>query len=365
MRIVVTGYDMVTGLGDLRSTTAGLFAGRTALGPLRFHDKTGVTHGYQIPDEDPEPSLRASRWLTRCVAGAAAAGLPPDVRRVHVVVGTGLRELRAVERWAVDGAALDPADLHFGRAVRRALPTVEGVHTVANACSASGHALAVGADMLVTGEADAVVVAGADAMTDSMLAMIARISDDPTTALRPFDRDRTGVLLGEGAAAVVLRPDAPDARAHLLSTSLTCDAFHETGPHLPGIVNAMRDAHTRAGITAEDIDLVVAHGTGTALNDPTEAAALTQVLGDRPSVTALKGALGHTSGAAALMNLIVAIESMHAGRVPAVAGLINSIPEAAGLRLVRGEPEAGRFELAQVNAFGFGGVNAVSVVGLP
>ncbi|MGH3858834.1 beta-ketoacyl synthase N-terminal-like domain-containing protein [Actinokineospora sp.] len=368
MRVAITGYDLVSGLGELTSTWSGLIEGRTALAPLRFHDPAllGVSHGYQIPDDGPEPRLRPSGWLSRCVLGAVqAAGIDPEARRIQVVVGTGLRELRALERWAVDGSDLALSDLHFRRAVRSVLPNVSAVYTLANACSASGHALAVGADILAAGEADAVVVAGCDAMTDSMLAMIGRLADEPTTALRPFDSARQGVLLGEGAVAVVLQPESAGTRplTRLLSTGLTCDAFHETGPDRRGIVAAMRDAHARAGVTPADIGLVLAHGTGTALNDPTEASALTEVFGNQsPLVTGIKGAIGHTSGAAAAMSLVVAVEALRHGRVPAIAGLTDPIPEAAGLRLVHGEAAPCENGRAQINSFGFGGVNAVSVV---
>lgn len=369
MRVAITGYDLVSGLGELTSTWAGLLAGRTALAPLRFHDPAllGVSHGYQIADDEPEPHLRPSGWLSRCVLGAVeAAGIDPRARRIQVVVGTGLRELRALERWAVDGSDLALSDLHFRRAVRSVLPNASAVYTLANACSASGHALAVGADILAAGEADAVVVAGCDAMTDSMLAMIGRLADEPTTALRPFDSARTGVLLGEGAVAVVLEPESAATRplARLLSTGLTCDAYHETGPDRRGIVAAMRDAHARAGVTPADIGLVLAHGTGTALNDPTEASALAEVFHGvgSPLVTGIKGAIGHTSGAAAAMSLVVAVEALRLGRVPAIAGLTDPIPETEGLRLVQGAPAATENGRAQINSFGFGGVNAVSVV---
>ena len=367
--VLVTGAAMVSCLGDADATFAALLAGTSGVAPLPFVDtgKLNVGFGYPIADTCADRPYRASDWLADVVADAVArAGVDPDTQRVAVVVGTGLRELRSVELWHADGAPLSLPQLHFDRAVRGVLPSVTEVLTISNACSAGGYALAVGMDLLAADEADAVVVAGCDATTESMLAMIGRVGEDPVTEIRPFDTERTGVLLGEGAAAVVIEPatSGKSALATVRGVGLSCDAYHETAPDAAGIVAAMRDGHRRAGVSTSDIELVVAHGTGTALNDPTEAGALDEVFGrgSGPLVTAIKGATGHTSGSAALMSLLVAIRAMRAGVVPAVVGLAIPIEQATGLRLVTGEPVPTQARLAQVNAFGFGGVNAVTLV---
>ncbi|WP_404955505.1 beta-ketoacyl synthase N-terminal-like domain-containing protein [Streptomyces sp. 147326] len=365
---------MITCLGDLDATYQALLEGRSGVAPLRLGDpgKLAVAHGYEIPDEpgtaDPGTRL-AGRWLADCVAEALrAARVDPARRRVAVVVGSGLRELRGVEQWHADDARLRLEQLHFTSAVRAVVPAVTEVHTIANACAASGYALALGADILELGEADVVVAAGCDTMTESMLTVIGKVTDGTSDMVRPFDENRPGVLLGEGAAAVVLeRPeDAADGRptlGTLRGVGLTCDAYHETAPDRAGITAAMHQAHERAGVRAEDIGLVVAHGTSTGLNDPTEAAALLDVFGtDGPPVTAIKGAVGHTSGGAALMSVLIALTAMRAGTVPPVVGLRSPMPEADKLNLVHGAPLEAGPRLAQVNAFGFGGVNAVAIV---
>ncbi|UBI37599.1 MULTISPECIES: beta-ketoacyl-[acyl-carrier-protein] synthase family protein [Streptomyces] len=361
---------MVSCLGDLDSTYEALLAGRGGVSELRYGapDKLNVHYAYGIDEPDGEDGLRlAGRWLARCVAGALRdAGVDPARRRVAVIVGTGLRELRAVEQWHGDGAPMRAARLHFDEAVRSVAPDVTEVHTIANACAASGYALGLAADLLELGEADAVVAAGCDAMTESMLAIIGRVTEHPSDAVRPFDADRRGVLLGEGAVAVVLERPGDISRPPLgvlRGVGLKCDAFHETAPDRAGIVATIREAHERAGVDSGQVDLVLAHGTSTALNDPTEAAALLEVFGpDGPPVTAIKGAVGHTSGGAALMSLLVALEAIRTGQVPPVVGLSTPIPEAAELRLVHGGPLASRPRVAQINAFGFGGVNAVAIV---
>ncbi|MER5541062.1 beta-ketoacyl synthase N-terminal-like domain-containing protein [Streptomyces sp. NPDC002589] len=376
MPTLITGSSMVSCAGDLDSTYEALLAGRSGVARLDYGDpaKLNVHFAYGITDPaaDTAAGTRlAGHWLSRCIAEALReAGVDPAERRVAVVVGTGLRELRAVEQWHADGAELRLAQLHFDEVVRAVAPEVTEVHTVANACAASGYALALAADLLELGEADAVVAAGCDAMTESMLTVIGRVTETPSDMVRPFDADRRGVLLGEGAVAVVL--ERSDTRAGsggrpvlgvLRGVGLGCDAYHETAPDRAGIVATMLDAHRRAGVREDDIGFVVAHGTSTALNDPTEAEALLEVFGaDGPPVTAIKGAIGHTSGSAALMSLLVALEAIRTGSVPPVVGLRTPAPEAEKLNLVCGAPVTTRSRVAQVNAFGFGGVNAVMIV---
>jgi 3-oxoacyl-[acyl-carrier-protein] synthase II len=355
-----------TCLGDGEATFSALLAGATGIGDLRFVDaaRLGVARGYHIDDGPDERLFRASGWLADCVrealdrSAAVTAG-----RRVVAVVGTGLRELRAVER----SAAFDVERLHFADAVREAAPEVAEVVTVSNACSAGGHVLALAQDLVELGEADVAVAAAADSMTESMLAMIGRVANAPSDHLRPFDDGRTGTLLGEGAAAVVVVPERgpSTALARLLSTGLSCDARSETAPDADGIARAFADAFARAGRSPLAVDLVLAHGTGTTLNDPLEARLIGSTLSadvHRPLVTAVKGALGHTSGAAALTSVDVAIRCLSAGVVPAIAGLRAPLAEARGLRFVTGRPVEADLRLAQVNAFGFGGVNSVTLL---
>ncbi|MEU6720246.1 beta-ketoacyl synthase N-terminal-like domain-containing protein [Nonomuraea sp. NPDC046802] len=359
----IAGSAVRTCLGDGPATFAALLRGEDGVAPLRHQDHAavGVTHGYEIDDDRPE-AFHGSHWLTACLRDALAqSGVDPARQRTVALIGTGLRELSAVE----DGSAFATERLHFAHAVRQAAPQTEAVHTLAGACSAGGHALALAQDLIELGEADAVLVGGADAMTVSMLAMIGRVADRPADRVRPFDAERRGVLLGDGAAALVLVPDRGEGpgTARVLATGLSCDAVHPTAPDREGILRAMRQAFERAGRAPGEVDVVYAHGTGTALNDPVEAAALRELHGSPgPLVTAVKGAVGHTSGGSALLSVAMAVHSMEMGLVPPVTGLRDPLPEADGLRLVRGAPHAADVVTAQVDAFGFGGVNAVSLL---
>jgi 3-oxoacyl-[acyl-carrier-protein] synthase II len=372
MSAIITASAIRSCFGDGDGTFRALMRGACGVTTLRHGDpaKLNVSAGYHAGTDDPGRPFRASRMLAECLAETAArAGLDAS-RRVVALVGTGLRELSAVEEWALTGASFPVRQLHFGDVVRAAVPGVTEVITLANACSAGGHALALAQDLIEAGDADAVLVAAADTMTQSMLAMIGRAAPAPVSQVRAFDSGRQGVVLGEGAAAMVVQPDTPRAdrqgpRGRLVSTGLSCDAHHETAPDVTGITRAMRDAFDRSGRDPAEVSLVVAHGTGTALNDPAECQALRAVLleaGADPLVTAIKGAVGHTSGSASLLNVDVALRCLDARVAPPVTGLRVPLEEGAGLRFAVGRPSLLRPGLAQVNAFGFGGVNAVTLL---
>lgn len=366
MRTVITGEAVASCFGDAEQTFAALLAGETGVGRIRHLDagRVNVDYAYQIDDAGVARPLTPSRWLADCVRTALAqAGVEPARERVYAVVGAGLRELRTVEITR-DGDPPPTERLHFGPVLRAAMPSVRGVLTVSNACSAGGHALALAQDAIELDLADAVVVAATDTLTESMLAMIGRVVQQPTTMLRPFDADRTGVLLGEGAVALVVQPESAAATplARLRATGLSCDAFHPTAPDPGGIARAMRDAHHRAGVRADRIDLLVGHGSGTGLNDPAEVAAIRETLGTGPLVTAFKGAVGHTSGGAALLGVAMAVRCLATGMIPPVVGLRRPLEQGAGVRFVIDRAVPARPRFAQVNAFGFGGVNSVTIL---
>jgi 3-oxoacyl-[acyl-carrier-protein] synthase II len=366
--VIGTGAVASVGRG-VDEVFSSLCAGKTGLAPLRGFDRTRyrAVHAYEI-DDRPEPGRdrpgRATEFLVDAIAQALAqAGLPEQLGCIPVLIGTGLRELRSAELWSRGDADLREEDLHFGTELARRFGAAN-THTFSNACSASLYALALASDLLAEEAADTVVVAGVDTITESMFGLLDRVHPNPVDAVRPFDRDRRGVLMGDGAAAIVLTSAALPALARLLAVSVNCDAYHVTAPAAAGITAAIRDAHARAGIRPDQVDLLFAHGTGTLLNDETEAAALAEVFGavPRPLVTAIKSMTGHTSGSSGLLSLVVAVESLRTGRVPPVIGLFEPVKEADGFRFVRDAEAHVQPRLAQVEAFGFGGVNAVALL---
>ncbi|MBL1114900.1 3-oxoacyl-ACP synthase [Streptomyces sp. 110] len=368
----ITGVGAVASVGaDPAEIFDSLCQGRGGLHSLRGFNRDWYNADllYEV-DDRPAPGTdvvgRATALLTTAVGQALDdAGLPRDLRGVPVLIGTGLRELRSLELWWRDGQDFDAGGMHFGTALRERFGA-DDTTTISNACSASLYSLALGVDLLEFGDADTVVVAGVDVITESMFGLSDRLQLDPPDALRPFDRDRKGTVMGEGAAAIVLRRAAAGGgHGWVRGVGVNCDAYHATAPDPGGIALAIKDAHTRAGVKPEDVELVMVHGTGTPLNDAAEATALREVYGDhlgRPVMTGVKSMTGHTSGASGVLSLIVALRAMREHRVPPITGLDHPAAETEGFRLVRGTAQRADVSLAQIDAFGFGGINAVAVV---
>src|SRR5690606_20588121 len=213
-----------------------------------------------------------------------------------------------------------------------------GVHSPASACASGAEGIAVGVQMIQSGRADVAVAGGAEAcitpITTSGIAQARTVStanQRPEGASRPFDSDRDGFVLGEGAGAVVLeRADRAAARgarvyARLGGYGITSDAYHITGNHPEGIgqIAAMQNAIRMADLSASDVGHVNAHATSTVVGDVGEAAAIRKAIGDHPVVTAPKSALGHLVGGAGAVEAIVAILSIYHGIVPATLNLEN------------------------------------------
>ncbi|MHB8455171.1 MAG: beta-ketoacyl-[acyl-carrier-protein] synthase family protein [Acidiferrobacterales bacterium] len=377
MRWAVTGTGMVTSVGgDKDSSFRALCNGVSGVKPLQAFDLTrfNAKHAYEITDRNADmgdKKVRASKWLCTAVNEAIrSAGLGPQTTRLAVLVGTGLRELRSLELWWVDGQPLQVEELHFGGALRKATGVRGPVLTFSNACSSSNFALGLAGDLLALGEADVVIVGGCDSITESMHGLLDRVNPTPPERVQPFDRDRRGVLLGEGASALVLESAENAAQrnvkpiAWLRGVGMSCDAHHETAPDRAGIRDAMADAHRCAGITPAEVDLLLVHGTGTQLNDQIEAEAILELFGEQAdclTITALKSMLGHTSGASGLMAVVTAIECMNQGCIPPTVGLSTPMPVAERMNINKSFKTV-PVRLAQINAFGFGGVNAVAIL---
>ncbi|MET9450373.1 beta-ketoacyl synthase N-terminal-like domain-containing protein [Streptomyces cinerochromogenes] len=370
----ITGMAAVANIGaSAQEIFAALCAGQESRKPLKAFtpDKYRAAYAYEIDDRPRgggDIPQRATRWLTTVVRQAVTdAGLDEDLSQVPVLVGTTMREQRSLELWWRDDAEVVVEDLHFGTALKAAFGA-STTYTFANACSASLYALGMATDMIDLGLADTVVVAGTDAATESGFGTLDRVQNDIPDALRPFDTTHKGMLMGEGAAAVVVQRAGTGngpVHARVRGVSMTCDAHHATAPDPDGITRAVRDAYSRAGVRAQDIDLVMLHGSGTPRNDQTESNVLRHIFqgaGPGPRMTAIKAMTGHTLGGSGLLSLVMAVLAMKERTVPPVLGLTDPIPEAAGQGLVQGSPAAGAVTVAQIDAFGFGGINAVAIV---
>jgi 3-oxoacyl-[acyl-carrier-protein] synthase II len=215
----IIGMSAVCALGETVSGIhAALCSGRSALAPLAAFDASRyrAQSAFEMPDRDrpgvDEP-LRATRWLVHVIGEALTdAGLSPPVPGLPVLVGTTHREMRTAELWWQHQAPLAPTDLHFTSAVRAAFGT-GNVQTVASACASSLYALGMATDLIALGQADTVVVAGVDPVTESSFGGFDRIQAPPPDGIRLFDRSRRGMIMGEGAVAVVCGGPVPPGRA--------------------------------------------------------------------------------------------------------------------------------------------------------
>jgi 3-oxoacyl-[acyl-carrier-protein] synthase II len=246
-----------------------------------------------------------------------------------------------------------------------------GVHSPASACASGSEGLAKGWEMIRSGLADVVVAGGAEACIHpvtiagfSQARTLSTRNDEPELASRPFDADRDGFVMGEGAGVVVLE-SAEHARARgarvyarLAGVGITSDAYHITGNHPDGIgqIKAITGAIRSAGLTAADVGHVNAHATSTVVGDVGEAAAVQKALGDHAVLTAPKGALGHLVGGAGAVESIATILSLHHGLIPPTRNLDNLDPKIE-LDVVTDKPRHLDLTAAVNDSFGFGGHN--------
>lgn len=363
----IVGHGAVTSIGRTSAECFDrLMAGSSGIVPIAdsYASKFNAKHFYEMPGgieslDYGRASLLLCGAITEALSHAGFESIPDDV---PVIIGTGLGETRTAEMAWINGEQVGPERLTLNHAVRHAF-NVDDVTVISNACAASLYALGLALEMMNVGETDMAVVAGIDIISTSMFGLLDRVHPEPPERVKPFDADRHGVLMGEGATAVVISRSAAEGTV-IESVAMGCDAFHVTAPDAQSMAACMRQAHERAGVDPSDINLIVAHGTGTILNDKAEGEALSTLwTGDTsPAITALKGATGHTSGGSGLFSLVMAAESLVRGTIPPILGL--TVPDGAvsELDLVTTPRDGGSMSLAQINAFGFGGLNAVAII---
>lgn len=247
---------------------------------------------------------------------------------------------------------------------------------VSDACTSGTNALGFGLRLLRRGDADVVVAGGFDPFSEFSFAGFHSLLTIAPDVPRPFDQDRKGLQLGEGAAVMILERE-PDARARgaaplgrILGYGESADAHHITRPDptARGAVLAIRRALKDAAVDPDDIDHVNTHGTGTPTNDAMEAKAIREVFGDRATrlpVTSLKGTIGHSLGAAGAVEAAVTLLSLRDGLVPPTLHHENLAADCDGIDVVSGDARRGVFRHALSNSFGFGGSNAAIVLSAP
>jgi len=323
------------------------------------------------------PDCRATRLLVSAadelVAQADFRPLPVDPARVAVVVGTALGGVEEGER----ALAGDPRRRRLrgalydapGHALARWLGATGPAITVSTACASGATAMAVGADLLRQDEADAVIAGGYDILCRFVMRGFDVLRSLTRDAVRPFDRRRSGLLLGEGAALVLLmrEPDAGRTRlGTLLGYGSGSDASHIAAPDPDGrgLERAIRAALDQAGAAPGDVDFVSAHGTGTPINDRIETAVLKRALGARAHaipVNSIKSSMGHTMGAAATLEAIMCLLTARHGLIPPTLHLEEADPD-CDLDYVPERAREARPRICLSTSLGFGGCNGALVL---
>jgi 3-oxoacyl-[acyl-carrier-protein] synthase II len=394
-RIAVTGLGAVSPIGTGREAFWGaLLAGTSGIGPVRSFDTSRypVHLGAEIHDFRPGDHLvvldpgtvgRASQLaaaaarLALADAGLGEGAVEPE--RAGVAMGTTSGEPREVEAFndrcvageldRVGPEFMDRYPCHTIAAAVAAEVGFGGVNVmIPTACAAGNYAVAYAADALAAGRADLMLAGGADSFSRITYTGFARLGAIAPELCQPFDRERRGMVPGEGAAVLVLEPlERALARgatiyAEVAGYGLSCDAHHMTAAHPEGdgAARAMERALATAGLTPDDVSWVSAHGTGTPTNDRLEAAAARRVFGDRARrvpMSSIKSMLGHTMGAASALESVACSLAIATGRVPPTINYRERDPE-CDVDCVPNQAREMTVAVAMNNAYAFGGNNA-------
>ena len=416
-RVVVTGLGLVTPLADgVEESWSRLLAGQSGAGTISRFDPSNVVTKYACevpygdgnggtfdPDRYMEPKERrkVDHFILFGMAAAQQAvedaGWTPDaaedLERTGVMMGSGIGGLRSIE---------ETTNIIRDKGVRRVSPffipgalinLISGQvsirygfrgpnHSVVTACATGAHAIGDATRLIMFGDADVMVAGGAEASIceigiagfNACKALSTKRAEDPTTASRPYDRDRDGFVMGEGAGVVVLE-EYEHARARgakiygeILGYGMSGDAFHITAPAEDGDggLRAMRAALKNAGLRPDQVDYINAHGTST-MADTIELKAVETLLGDaaaKATLTSTKSSVGHLLGAAGAVEAIFSILAIRDQVAPPTINLDNPAVETA-LDLAPNASRERRIDVALSNSFGFGGTNAALLVGKP
>jgi 3-oxoacyl-[acyl-carrier-protein] synthase II len=399
-KVVITGMGMVTAVGlDRDSSWHALVEGKNGIRPLDALDTTDfkTTFGGQAWGFDPLVAMDAkeARKADRyCQLGMAAAqeamaqsglGEPDDPYRHGVIIGSGIGGMLTFEEQHTKLMNRGPrgvsplfiplmiSDMAAGLVSIRYGFRGANFCTV-SACASGGHAIGTAYDQIILGHADVMIAGGAEAAVCPMalagfgnMKALSTRNDDPATASRPFDKERDGFVLGEGAGILVLEAEehAKARGANILGEmtgyGMAGDAYHMTQPDTEGrgAFGSMSQALRTSGINPEQVGYINAHGTSTYFNDKVETEAIKAVFKDHAQelkISATKSMVGHLLGAAGAVEAVITTLALSTGTLPPTINLINPDPE-CDLDYCSDGAVSRQVEYALSNSFGFGGHN--------
>ncbi len=409
-RVVITGTGLITSLGTgTEKNWQAMLAGKSGIAPITRFDaaKLDTRFAGEVKDFQPEQFIdrrevrRMDLFSQFALAAADMAvkdsGLPigPDAphgyapERVGVIVGSGIGGIASLEEQQRKGLEkgfdrlspffiiqiiINMAPGHISLRYGCKGPNWAPV----SACATSAHAIGEAWKSIRLGECDAVIAGGSEAAITplgmggfSVMKALSSHNEDPTRASRPFDRERDGFVMGEGAGIVVLeelehaRKRGANILAELVGYGANSDAHHVTSPapEGEGAARCMRLALASAGMNPEDVGYVNAHGTSTPANDANETKALKTVFGAHArklAVSSTKSMTGHMLGAAGAVEAVISSLALLRGVLPPTINYTTPDPE-CDLDYVPNQPREQRVDVAMSNSFGFGGTNAVLI----
>jgi len=395
-RVFVTGLGVVSSLGFGREAFwQALVAGRSGVSPVEGFDASGLgrSRAAEVRGFRPRDFLTAgeARRMGKCSQFAVAAArmavedakiAPEQISgaRTAVVVGTTMGEANvmaelemawihkgydaiAAARLPLYGTTLLP--IH----VARAFGARGMVQTLPAACAAGNYAIGFAADQIRAGRADVAITGASEIIEKLQFAGFVRLGAVAPERVQPFDKNRRGLIVGEGAGMMVLESEehARARGATLLAEvggyGLACDAHHITRPHPDGAgsISAMRRAIEASGITPDDVDYVNAHGTGTEANDKIEALVMRKIFAERASrvpISSCKSMIGHCMGAASALEGVACVMTVQTGIYPPTTNYETPDPDIA-LDVVPNASRKGPSDIVLNNALAFGGYDAV------
>ena len=393
-RVFVTGMGVVSSLGlGRRAYWEALVAGRSGISEVSLFDTAGIGRNLagEVKDFRVRDFLSAAeaRRSGRCSAFAVAAArmavedaaLPAELvagERTGVIIGTTMGEANVLgelqKAWIHQGDdAVQTSKLaRYGTTllpihVARAFGARGMVQTLPAACAAGNYAIGYAADQIRAGRVDVALTGAVEIIEKLEFAGFARLGAMSPDRCQPFDKNRKGLLLGEGASILVLESEGSVRRrgatplAEVGGYGLACDAHHITRPHPEGAgsITAMRQAIHSSGLTLDDIDHINAHGTATPNNDSVEARVINEVFGDRRiPVTSVKGMIGHCMGASSAMEAVACVMTLQTGIIPPTIHYETPDPE-CDLNLVANTAIEAQVDVVLNNALAFGGYDAV------
>jgi|SRR5271157_1066600 len=395
VRVAITGLGAICALGHTASEfAAAVSSGRSAIGPIRSTDVSGLRfqNGAEVPDYSHTPYFddRRADFMDRfaqfaviaareAVADAAPEWTPELRENAAIITGScvggqstediGFQEVYKHGRNRVHPLTIPKTMANAGAShISMEFGVTGPSFTISTACSSAAHAIGQAYWMIRSGAAPLAITGGSEAPFSFgiLKAWEAMRVVSPDTC-RPFSKDRHGMILGEGAAMLVLEPlDAARARgarihAEIVGFGMSADASHITQPSAEGAARAMRAALRDAALRPEQIGYINAHGTGTLANDISETAAIHAVFGSHVKnlpVSSTKSMHGHALGAAGALECLAAIVALRDGILPPTANFNEPDPE-CDLDVVPNHARAAQVEYALSNSFAFGGLNAV------